>query len=135
MQELLLKPFESVGVFCFNKKIIDYLNDYQFEIEIASEDEIPKWDTYKLRDIGLEIYVENDLIISICCSKTLSYNGFELLRKNIDFIQKSINIIHDEKDYIFLNEEETAHEVFEFNNLGLQIWQKDNVIDSIFCSA
>ena len=128
-----LVPLKKVGVFIFNDDIRNY-SDYGLKIERSLDK--TGWDTYRLEKDGVIIHTENNLIVSIAC-----YNYCYLKNQNVinmkvgDFV--NLNKVYpdlNQTDTIFLNEEEYPHIVYEFETLGMQIWVKKGVIDTVFCA-
>jgi len=133
-QKIVVTPLKGVNDISFGTKIELYLKKYSFRIIRSDETEIPNWDTYFIDEFDMEVYVEDGIIVSIACRKTLTYEDYELLGLNIQEFQNIFKVEYTETDKIFLSEEIEPHNVYEFDSLGLQVWEKDQKIDCIFCS-
>lgn len=132
-RKVILIPNLKVGDFELGQSIQFYIENFKFQVEIADEYEIPKWDIYSLEAEGLELYVEDNIIVSIACRKDLILNNLQLIGGSVSAVMNKLNLEYDDKDAIYLNEEDEAHDVYEFTPLGLQVWEKNNVIDCVFC--
>lgn len=129
---LHFNPFENVGNFQINSNIKDYVHNYSFTFTPIND--TTEWETYELVDEGIVIYVEKDLIISISCDTELLYKGRNIIGMNInEFINFSNFKPDDFIDKLWVSDDE-QQEVYEFFDIGLQVWCSDNVIVTVIAS-
>ncbi|WP_397301576.1 hypothetical protein [Nonlabens ulvanivorans] len=97
-------------------------------------DESTEWETYSLEDEGVYLYVENNKIISIVSDLECLYNGRNIIGMNInEFINfYGIEPI-GEPDALYVNENEFQI-VYEFDDIGLQVWCLNDVIETVIAS-
>ncbi|TKG93821.1 hypothetical protein EYV94_16385 [Puteibacter caeruleilacunae] len=125
-------PFRRMGVFTFGENIRSY---YTAGFVFEECDDKTEWDTYKNEGKGFELYVENDLIASIACRKELYYKGENVIGMRIDGFLEYYGLVQSvETDKIFIPCDNDYQDVYEFDDVGLQVWVKDNVIETVFCS-
>lgn len=126
-------PLERVGEFDLNAQISDYTEKFNFKYSPA--DESTDWETYSLENEGISLYVEENKIISIVCDEECLYKGRNIIGMNIDeFINSyDVNPI-GEIDELYVNENETQN-IYEFDDIGLQVWCRDDEIVTVIVSA
>lgn len=126
-------PFKGVGSFSFGRSIEEYKNhDFVFELGEDSTD----WNEYQLENNGLYIYVEDGLIVSINCNKECWLKGVNLIGHNIyDFSDKfKLSLEDREVDQLYDANSDEDQDVYEFDELGIQIWSFQGVIRTVICS-
>lgn len=126
-------PLERIGDFELNADICNYIENFDFEYSPA--DESTEWETYSLKNDDISLYVEDGKIVSIVCNEECIYNGRNIIGMNIDeFINfYEVNPI-GEIDKLYVNDNETQ-DVYDFDDIGLQIWCKDDIIVTVIASA
>lgn len=131
--KLIADPFISVGPFFFDKSVDDY-QSYDFVFEPS--DDKTEWSEYDLPEFGLTLYVENGLIVSINCNKQCWLNGINLIGYNIyEFAEQFGLPIEDrEFDQLYTANLDQYQDVYEFDELGMQIWSLKGVIQTVICS-
>ena len=129
-----LNPKKSVNGIVFGKKIDDYTDQFSFDISRSKPDDIPKWDTFTENVSGIEVYVEDSIIVSIASRKTLYLDNVDLMSVPFSELRDVLKTEHTESDEIYLGEEDNPHNVYEFDSFGMQVWEKNNKIDCIICS-
>lgn len=131
MQELYLKPLDSVGPFKFNSSIEAYLDSY--ELKYSPDIDETEWKTYSIEEMGLNIYVEQEKRVSIKSMKHLFYGDKDLIGMDFDFFKEYFQIEPDEEDSISIDDD-MNQSVYEFEKLGLQVWVRYHKIVTVFCS-
>lgn len=133
MKPLELVPFQRVGPFEFNKSIKLY-QDYDFKFSKC--DDKTEWDLYSYEEDGIDIYTEEDLIVSISCRKTLMYNGLNIIGLELEsFLQESnFTITKDNIDKIYMPDIDAYQDVIDLDDIGIQLWSKEDIIVTVFCS-
>lgn len=133
MMDLELVPFERVGEFVFESSIYSY-NQYDFIY--YEEDESTGWSRYSLENKGLDLFIEDGLITTIACSKYCFHKGKNLIGLSIsEFCNlHKLSLNGREKDRLFMPGSEVYQDIYEFDELGLQIWSHEGDIVSVYCS-
>jgi hypothetical protein len=127
-----LIPFKQVGPFVFFENIKSYC---EYNFDFIKCDDKTGWDSYKLGHEGIELYTENNSIISIACRKELRLNHTNLIGLSLDsFLNKYGLKPSKEEDKIYIPDDDNYQDVIEFDEIGLQIWLKGNKIETVFCS-
>lgn len=126
-----LIPLEKVGDFIFNSNINDYKSTYSFKYYKA--DDATEWDTYILEN-SISIYVEKDKIESIVCRDELIFKGRNIIGMKITEFRNYYNLQEvEEPEKMYLDDNE-FQEVYEFDNIGLQVWCEDQVIVTVIAT-
>ncbi len=121
---IYLVPFERVAEFEFNSDIKQYFNQYEFDY--TPVEDITDYEIYEIEDLGISLYVENDVIESIVCRYECLYKGRNIIGMDIDeFINFYDVSPSDEVDSVYVSNTELQY-VYEFDELGLQIWCNQN---------
>ena len=125
-------PFKSVGEFILGNNVNTIINNYDYDFSPLDESGL---ESYIIRNIGISLYVEDDFIVSIACNKECFYNDRNIINMNFkDFIYYTELISNDEKDEVYMHNGE-IQDVYEFDNIGLQIWVKNNIIVTAIASV
>ena len=128
-----LKPYIGVGDFDFGKKINTYFDIYKFEY-FKCED-ATEWDMYKVPDLSIEIYTENETIVSIACRKHCYFKGINIIGMNlVDFYNLLKLSPNRTVDKIYVKEGNHYQDVIEISEIGVQIWVYRGKIKTVFCS-
>lgn len=128
-------PLISIGPFYFGETIFKYKDLYQ--LELVPDEFVIKgdnWDTYELNGYDdARIHCENNKIISIACYKEFYYNGVNLIGKKLTEVSKLLKLSPDEYgDIIYINE--SPEIPVEFDSVNLQLWCKNEIVVTAFCS-
>lgn len=127
-------PFKCIGEFKISSRIHDYLQRYDFEY--TEPDNITGWATYDLNELGLSLYVDKEKIISISCNKECVYREKNLISMGIDdFISWAELKIYGRIDELYLEEDDIPQYVYEFDDIGLQVWVKNKLIKTVIASG
>jgi len=122
----------SLGEFKFGSSITQYLED--FKHDFTPSDSATGWDNYSFKYPEIDIYTEEDEIISIRCEKHFFWKKKDLIEMHIsDFIDLAKED-PDEVEDIFVYDEEHPQIVYGFEKIGLQIWTRDNKIITVLCA-
>jgi hypothetical protein len=130
-----LVPNVSLGPFKLRAPIDDYfsLSDYVY----YKQDEDYLRDFYEFkRYVGLSIYVnKSNLINHIDANRYCLYQNMNMIGCNFNKFKK---MIHQEPDTesiepIVVNNKNQKQHVYDFDNLGLQIWVRYNIIKAVIC--
>lgn len=126
-----LIPKKSVGIFEFNTKIDCYFDKINL---IKEEDEdVTGWECYRLDELGLYVYTENQVIISISCYEECIMSGNNIIGMYIEQFKYLYNVkeVGDIDEFYM---EDCIQLVYEFESIGLQIWTKDDIIVTVIAS-
>lgn len=129
---IYLVPFEQVGDFYLKSRISTYIDDFKFEF--TPTDETTGWEMYEEQSLGISLYVENNIIESISCNEECLYGGRNIIGMNIDEFMNFYGIKpNEEVDKLYVSEDE-MQDVYEFDDIGLQVWCSDNIIVTVIAS-
>lgn len=127
---LYLTPLIGINEFTFKSDIRNY-NNFDFHYTPMN---VIGYDTYDIDNSGLSIYAGNNLIESIACTKDLLYKGRNMIGMSIDEFKSHYNLNPSgDIDTLFVDDDETQ-DVYEFDEVGLQIWCRNNVIVTAIAS-
>jgi len=125
-------PGIGLGPFKFNENIERYINDYALKKDLEEVD-VTEWITYEVPETEISLDVEGGLVVSIS-----SYDYFCFKNENIIGmkISKLLGLIPSLKHEIGESTEYDDGEIqtaYEFDDIGLQVWESDGVIVGAAC--
>lgn len=129
----VLIPFKQVGDFVLGEDIVKYVGRFEFSINDMSDEQVVPTVNYTLSDPEITLFVEMDGIIDfIGCYEELLYKGVNLIGLSLQQFSDYVEDVYSEEDRLYVDEGEPQY-VYEFNQVGLQVWTKGElgVIDSI----
>ncbi|MEM6320454.1 MAG: hypothetical protein AAF960_22485 [Bacteroidota bacterium] len=129
-----LEPFTGIGEFKFGKKIDDFLHLGHFDV---NPPEKYSSKSYTMQNPEITIWVnEANLIETIGCYEECLYKGRNMIEMKIDeFIAWSDTNYYGKPDILdFEENSDIPQKVYEFEDIGLQIWTKLNVIITVIAS-
>lgn len=127
----VLIPNVSVGNFRIGVSINRYLKRHHKKTHYVEK--YFEFDSYYFPDENLIVHVENDLIDDILCEKFCYWKGKNLIRMNFSKFLKDFGVEYDNKDEIYLQVDNRfqTQKVYDFHDLGLQIWVWRNLIRTV----
>ena len=127
MTKLDFVPFERVGPFRFGTHIDQY--ELGEEAEFYPEDEDTGWESCDIEELGLSIYTEGGKIESICATREFFFGDMNLIGASFPEVKAlpGIGEIVD-TDQLFLEDESEPQEIYDFDESGLQLWVKNEVV-------
>lgn len=123
-------PFKSVGPFKLNNNVSTYAN---YNLTFHKENDSTGWDAYNLDD-KISLYTDGELIVSIACRVACSLQGDLLVGEQFSqflTVRQSYNISHDK---IYMPEDDNYQDVYDIDEFGLQLWVRNDIIVTVFCS-
>ena len=131
--KLNLSPFKSVGPFKFGENVDKYISILQF-FKYSPPDEFGVCE-YESQDSSFFITVRENKIDSIFCYKELFYKDTNLIGLTIEQLKiiTESNFIGkiDELDF---EDDGIPQFVYDFETIGLQVWEKNSGIVTIIAS-
>lgn len=128
--ELDIVPFRRIGPFYFDVGIRKYTRSFSFEITRKTKNYSTQH--YRLSSIDLTLFVDEGKIESIGCYQSCTLFERELIGMNIKVFENVFKVRPFGKaDKIYLAEASTPHLVYEYEQLGLQLWVKNGKIDQV----
>lgn len=122
-------PFEKIGEFEIEADLSKYIDNFNFEY--TPPDDSTGWETYSISDEGISLYIEKGVIVAIVCEKECLYKGRNIIGMSIEeFIAFSDLEPEAEIDESHLDDD-TIQQIFEFNDIGLQVWSENQTIVSV----
>ncbi len=125
-------PLKAVGPFKFGSSKKEYK---QFHLKEISEEynEKVNWQVYEIPNYDIRIYFEDDLITSIACYREIYFKDINLIGKTFSKLK---NIIDSEPlEHSTLEMSSGLQDIYEFDELALQVWVEKNKVVTIFCSS
>ncbi|UJH66381.1 hypothetical protein [Allomuricauda sp. SCSIO 65647] len=129
----VFEPFVGIGDFELDTTIDKYLGDYNFKI--LNKDGKYDCDKYIIDNPDMSLYVdENNIIESISCREECLYKGRNIIGMNIDEFINYYDIAPvGDVDIMPIGEE--MQDVYEFDDIGLQVWCVNDKIVTIIAST
>ncbi len=127
------EPNSSLGPIKLGDQISHYVEKFHLKDANDDNDDITGWVSYVLPSVDTYVYVENGIIVSIT-----SYEEFFYKEKNIIGVKTSelLNILGRDPDEIgvsVLYDNGVIQTPFEYLDLGLQLWVRDEEVVSASC--
>ncbi|WP_447768474.1 hypothetical protein [Sphingobacterium faecium] len=119
----VLIPFKQVGIFVLGQEIIQYLDEFEFEVHDMSEDQVAPSINYIFFNPEMTLFVLDKKNDFIGCYEELLYKGVNLIGLSVQQFSDYIEDDYSDEDKLFVNEEEEQY-VYEFDKIGLQVWTK-----------
>lgn len=123
----ILTPFVKVGEFLLNESISKYLNKYKFTVSKELYDGYFVMN-YSLENPDMTIFLKHNncqIIDFIACYEVLFYKSVNLIGLTIDeFKNVTKSEYYGEVDELDFEEDNIPQYVYEFDDLGLQVWEK-----------
>lgn len=132
MNKIKWNPLKNVGPFKINTSIDDYIEKYNLKKTENGKKDKTNWITYREINSNISIHVENNRIVSIACYKYCFYNDVNIIGLTINDFKNLINKTPDDNIDTIEIENETQY-VYEFEDLGCQVWERSGKIVTIFC--
>ena len=132
---LYLLPFDRVGDFELNAPIARYSS--KFEFEFSNDEYNTGWVAYQLSSLGITLYVDKllEIIVSLSCWKECIYKGRNIIGMSVDeFILHTDTDHLEEPDSLDFENDNIPQLVYEFEDLGLQVWTKNGIIVTVIVS-
>ena len=122
MEKLVLIPNKSVGSFVIGDSIDRYLS-YPHTLE-RHKDKSSSYDTYMFYEYKVDIWVENNLIKTICCDDDCFWEGQNLIKMPFDEFLERYQLKPDNSESIYLSVYGRGQNqmVYDFDDVGLQVW-------------
>jgi hypothetical protein len=129
-----LIPLVSVGQFALGSSIKLYSKEFNFKIVKEEFDSFTSF--HYSFDTNITLFVHDDLIDSISCDEECFYQGKNLIGISLEeFILTIGENYQGEPDVLdFEEDSDIPQVVYEFENLGLQVWTKNEIIVTIIAS-
>lgn len=127
-------PFESVGDFKINSKIDDYFNSHEFEV-FPKDGEYDS-EKFNIDNPSISLFVEDGVIESICCDEECLYKGRNLIGMSIEeLISHTGEKYYGEIDEADFEEDNIPQYIYEFEDIGLQVWTKNGIVVTVIAST
>jgi len=125
-------PNYSVGDFIFKTPIDLYL-EKPHSVETFKE-KYYNYDSYYFYEDDVTVDVENGLVCNIICDNNFYWNNYNLIRMNFEFFLLEFNLKYDYFEKIYLAGIKQTQKVYDFDELGLQVWVWRNLIRTVIVS-
>ena len=122
MEKLILIPNKSVGPFVIGDSIDRYLS-YPHTSKRHNEESF-SYDSYVFDEYKITVWVENNLIETICCDEECFWEGHNLIKMPFDEFLERYQLKPDSSESIYLSVYGRGQNqmVYVFDDAGLQIW-------------
>lgn len=118
-----LIPFSGIGNFLIGDSIDHYKKKFEFVIKDFSSSNVPSVN-YTIYNPEITIFTENNIIDSIACYEELLYNGKNLIGITINEFLLFTNENYTCVEELDFEEDNISQFVYEFETMGLQVWEK-----------
>ncbi len=125
-------PLKQIGPFVFGDPIGDYVEALNLSHIPEEYNEKVNWEVYSLCS-DIRIYTEIGKIVAVSTSNFCVYKGYNIIGALISDVIKEIGIKPDSIEPEELSDGIQA--VYDFDDLGLQLWVKADIILTAICSG
>lgn len=128
-------PFKRIGEFQLGMLMKQHTRISEFNFE--KDKDATSWDIYYNYDLGISIYTESitSKIVSIAAYKECYYNGENIMGLSLEkFVSLTKEKYYGEPDCLDFEEDNIPQYVYEFEDIGLQVWVKNNKIVTVIAS-
>ncbi|MCP4350392.1 MAG: hypothetical protein GY795_33405 [Desulfobacterales bacterium] len=125
-------PLKSVGQFVFGTPIDEYYKKFSLKPIPEEYYEGVGWEVFGISGEDLRLYFEKGRLKAVLCKESCLYRGMNLIGMAIEEVTDMLN---EEPD--IMEPEELSdgwQEVYDFENLGLQLWVKKGTVVTAICS-
>src|SRR5690606_28588011 len=130
--EIQFIPFKKVGSFRLEDSIENY-PEYKFNVSKGHES--TNWTCYALDDEGIELYVEDGIIVTIACRKECYLHSFNLIGTEYNTFLNRFKLSKErEHDRAYMANDDDYQDIYEVDEIGAQIWCREGIIVTVFCS-
>jgi hypothetical protein len=129
-------PLVSVGSIKFGELADPVIEKFKL-CKLEKPFEEADWDSYEFPDCETQIYTENSNITSVGCFDNIYYGDENLFGLTLDEIRKCIGQESEIGETIFFDfvGNEFEKTPIEFDDLSLQLWFRDGVVESAMVSG
>jgi hypothetical protein len=122
MKNLNLVPNKSIGIFNIRDKINKYI--YLSHTKTEHKEKYLSYDSYDFQNMNIILWVEKGIIVSAFCEKECYWKGQNLIKMPINLFLSFYNVKPNstESAYVLVNGRGQNQMLYEFEDLGLQIW-------------
>lgn len=125
-------PGLGLGPFKFNSNISDYLDTYRLEKELEEVD-ITDWITYEVPNTEISIDVEDGLVASISSYDFFCYKNENLIGMQLNKLLELMSPHKYEVGETIEYDDGEIQTAYEFDDLGLQVWESVGLIVGAAC--
>jgi hypothetical protein len=124
-------PLKAVGPFKFGSSKNEYKQFHLKEI-IEEYNEKVNWQAFEIPKYDIRIYFENDLLTSVACYQEIYFKDINLIGKTFSELKDIIDC--EPVEHSTLEMSDGLQDIYEFDELALQVWVEKNKVVTIFCS-
>jgi len=118
-------PNRSLGLFCFEQNINQYLSLYPYYYEEnPNKEEGYGFDSYDFYTLGMSVWTTSEGIIkSIKCDEYCYWHDVNIIGLQYKKFKEMFNIKPDNEEICYmLSGHMKSQHVYEFDSIGLQLW-------------
>ncbi len=127
-----LIPLKGVGPFKFGSTINEYSHLNLEEINDEHNEKV-NWRVFKLPDIDLRVYFDNNMLTSIACYEACFFKDHNLMGMPFDKFKIFLKKEPDGQSSIEMSS--SVQDIYDFDDMALQVWVENNKVVTIFCSS
>jgi hypothetical protein len=123
-------PNSSLGPIRLGDQINSCIQNLHLSKDDDAEDDVTNWIGYKLPDVDIYIYVENEIIVSITSYENFFYKNKNIIGMQVDQLSEILDCEPSEQGKPVLFEDGDIQTPFEYFHFGLQLWVSNEVVMS-----
>ncbi|GBC62887.1 hypothetical protein DENIS_3871 [Desulfonema ishimotonii] len=125
-------PLERVGPFVFGDLIEKYCDKFKLKQIPEEYNEKVGWQVWR-KDSRFSVFSERERIVAVSCSTSCNYRNIDLIGISVKDVISILDTIPDSVEMIHLVE--GPQKVYDFDDLELQLWAKNDVVETAICSG
>jgi len=125
-------PGLGLGPFKLNDDINKYVSTYNLTKELEEVD-VTGWITYNVPNRDISLDVEDSLIVSICSYDYFCFKNKNLIGMKIKTFVELLSIFSYEIGESVEYDDVDIQTAYEYDELGLQVWESQGVIVGAAC--
>ncbi|MEP3478181.1 MAG: hypothetical protein ABJZ55_02930 [Fuerstiella sp.] len=126
-------PKISLGPIRFNEHIGTILTDFSFLPRKYKEDHTG-WSTFGCDNNETLVHLENEIVQSVACHRRCILDSTNLIGLTVkSFLKATCSSLPEKLDQLQVGDQ--RQDVYEFDNLGAQVWLQCEQIVTIICDA
>ena len=127
-------PRKSVGEIIFGESLQSIMQKYDLVRDPDIENKIVNEKAYEIISDGLTVYTDQqDKITSVICDKICEINGKNLIGMNVKDALSLVGYSPLRKPDDHFDLDWGKQDVYELDELAVQLWELDGRIESVVC--
>ncbi|WP_089725566.1 hypothetical protein [Candidatus Thiosymbion oneisti] len=134
MPKMIFEPLQGVGPFRFGEMIEPLVDKLGLIGVPEGDDDVTGWIGYTMLGQDIRIYSEDGKIVSIACYEDCWYKGRNLIGSTLQDVVWLLGPANLSNEPNVIEIDDAEEVVYEIESVEVQLWIRDGVIVTVFCS-